>query len=339
MNLGQIDLNLLVAFERVLALGSVTRAAKELGITQPAMSRTPSGAQGTRRSLFVKVGRTLVATDARRRSGPLTEALRAAGRVLEPPRCSTEDGDGNVHARARRGSAGRVRRHDRHDIWSRPGHRRARPTARLPDLRGPPAAARSTWPSVRISGAPGPKIHSQRAGQKKLYTRSFVVARSSDTRGLYARTVRRRLARDHRQTDRDARSSTTCSKRSATARHVAATVTSFPIAASARRRHRSRRDAPRGRRPDERARAHGAHAPVRDPATSGAALWHPRRTPDAPPVLAHAGARRGARACSDVVKKKRAGVIVHHAGAPPVVLARERSAVVRRCCRTLCRSR
>jgi len=81
MNLGQIDLNLLVAFERVLALGSVTRAAKELGITQPAMSRT---VQRLRMALgdplFVKVGRTLVATDrARALQEPLTEALRAVG--------------------------------------------------------------------------------------------------------------------------------------------------------------------------------------------------------------------------------------------------------------------
>ena len=87
MNLHQVDLNLLVAFERVLVLGSVTRAAKELGVTQPAMSRT---LQRLRDSLgdplFVKVGRTLVPTDrARALQEPLGEALRAVGRVLEPP--------------------------------------------------------------------------------------------------------------------------------------------------------------------------------------------------------------------------------------------------------------
>src|SRR5689334_6811013 len=87
MDLRQVDLNLLVAFERVLALGSVTRAAKDLGITQPAMSRT---LQRLRDSLgdplFVKVGRTLLPTDrAKALQEPLSEALQAVGRVLEPP--------------------------------------------------------------------------------------------------------------------------------------------------------------------------------------------------------------------------------------------------------------
>lgn len=87
MDLRAVDLNLLVAFERLLARGSVTGAARDLGITQPAMSRTLARL----RELFgdpllVKVGRGLVPTDrARELEGEVAEALAAVRRALRPP--------------------------------------------------------------------------------------------------------------------------------------------------------------------------------------------------------------------------------------------------------------
>ena len=60
MNLDRFDLNLLVAFEALMTEGQVTRAARRLHITQPALSgalarlRTVFGDQ-----LFVKDGKSM----------------------------------------------------------------------------------------------------------------------------------------------------------------------------------------------------------------------------------------------------------------------------------------
>ncbi len=98
MNLANLDLNLLVAFDRLLRSGSVTTAAKELGITQPAMSRRLNRLRDLLDDpLLVRDGRTLVATArAHELIGSVREALDAAGRVFahaEPFEAATARGE------------------------------------------------------------------------------------------------------------------------------------------------------------------------------------------------------------------------------------------------------
>lgn len=63
VNLKAIDLNLLLALDTLLAAGSVTRAAAQLGITQPAMSNTLRRLREiVADPIFVKRGRDLVPT-------------------------------------------------------------------------------------------------------------------------------------------------------------------------------------------------------------------------------------------------------------------------------------
>lgn len=82
-----VDLNLLLALDRLLAHHSVTAAARDLGLSQPATSR----ALGRLREalgdpLLVRVGRELVPTPrATELEEPLAAALAAARRVFEPP--------------------------------------------------------------------------------------------------------------------------------------------------------------------------------------------------------------------------------------------------------------
>ncbi|MCA9570077.1 MAG: LysR family transcriptional regulator [Myxococcales bacterium] len=87
IDLRQLDLNLLVALDRLLERGSVGAAARDLGISQPAMSRTLQRLRDTLGDpLFVRAGRGLVPTDhARTLREPVTEALRAFQRVFAPP--------------------------------------------------------------------------------------------------------------------------------------------------------------------------------------------------------------------------------------------------------------
>ena len=87
MNLAALDLNLLVAFDRLLATESVTKAAKELGVTQPAMSRTLGRLRDALGDpLFVRDGRALAATPrARALSAKVDEALRAVHSVFDRP--------------------------------------------------------------------------------------------------------------------------------------------------------------------------------------------------------------------------------------------------------------
>jgi len=89
IDLGTLDLNLLVAFERLLALGSVTEAARALGVTQPAMSRTLGRLRDAFDDpLFVRDGRALMPTPrALALAGKVDAAVRAAREAFtsEPP--------------------------------------------------------------------------------------------------------------------------------------------------------------------------------------------------------------------------------------------------------------
>lgn len=91
MNLDRFDLNLLVAFEALMTEGQVTRAARRLHITQPALS----GALARLRvvfddQLFVKDGKSMRPTlRARELDAPIREALnrvrQAIGRKVFRP--------------------------------------------------------------------------------------------------------------------------------------------------------------------------------------------------------------------------------------------------------------
>lgn len=94
MNLDRFDLNLLVAFEALMTEGQVTRAARRLHITQPALSgalarlRTVFGDQ-----LFVKDGKSMRPTlRARELDAPIRDALakirQAVGRPSFRPETS-----------------------------------------------------------------------------------------------------------------------------------------------------------------------------------------------------------------------------------------------------------
>ena len=85
MNLAALDLNLLVAFERLLAHRSVTEAARQLGVTQPAMSRTLARLRDALTDpLFVRDGRALVPTArALALQSKVEAAVQAATLVFE----------------------------------------------------------------------------------------------------------------------------------------------------------------------------------------------------------------------------------------------------------------
>ena len=87
MNLDRFDLNLLVAFEALITEEQVTRAARRLHITQPALSgalarlRTVFGDQ-----LFVKDGKSMRPTlRARELEGPIREALAKVRQAIGRP--------------------------------------------------------------------------------------------------------------------------------------------------------------------------------------------------------------------------------------------------------------
>ena len=93
MNLDRFDLNLLVAFEAMMTEGQVTRAARRLHITQPALSgalarlRTVFGDQ-----LFVKDGKSMRPTlRARELDVPIREALEESAAGGWPPEISARD--------------------------------------------------------------------------------------------------------------------------------------------------------------------------------------------------------------------------------------------------------
>ena len=88
VNLAAIDLNLLVALDALLAESNVTRAAKRVGLSQPAMSN----ALGRLRDLvgdplFVRTPRGMLPTPrARELAGPVRDALAGLERALTPTR-------------------------------------------------------------------------------------------------------------------------------------------------------------------------------------------------------------------------------------------------------------
>lgn len=84
--MSEIDLNLLTALEALLAEGSVAGAARRLGLSESAMSRTLARLRAaTGDPILVRAGRDMVPTPRaeamRREVGSLTQAVRA---VLQP---------------------------------------------------------------------------------------------------------------------------------------------------------------------------------------------------------------------------------------------------------------
>ena len=87
IRLSALDLNLLVALDRLLATRSVSAAAREVGLSQPAMSRTLGRLrEALGDPLLVRVGREMVPTErARELVEPVQSALAAVRRVFTPP--------------------------------------------------------------------------------------------------------------------------------------------------------------------------------------------------------------------------------------------------------------
>jgi len=92
VNLDRFDLNLLVAFEALMTEGQVTRAARRLHVTQPALSgalarlRTVFGDQ-----LFVKDGKSMRPTlRARELDAPIREALAKIRQAIGRPNFKPE---------------------------------------------------------------------------------------------------------------------------------------------------------------------------------------------------------------------------------------------------------
>lgn len=83
-HLYSLDLTVLLALDALLDEQSVTKAAKRLGLTQPAVSRVLARARGEfDDALLVRAGRDLVMTPrAQRLRGPLREALLALDAVV-----------------------------------------------------------------------------------------------------------------------------------------------------------------------------------------------------------------------------------------------------------------
>lgn len=77
-DLKRLDLNLLICFEEIYSAGNVSQAARQMGITQPAMSNALNRLRGTLNDpLFTPIGRGIEPTPrARRLIGPVREALR-----------------------------------------------------------------------------------------------------------------------------------------------------------------------------------------------------------------------------------------------------------------------
>src|SRR5262245_9439191 len=86
MRLSEIDLNLLVVFEAIYREGNLTRAAKKLHLTQPALSHALARLREMFGDpLFARTGRTMAPTPfARDVIGPVREALATLERSLFP---------------------------------------------------------------------------------------------------------------------------------------------------------------------------------------------------------------------------------------------------------------
>jgi DNA-binding transcriptional LysR family regulator len=88
VNLAAIDLNLLVALDALLAESNVTRAAKRVGLSQPAMSNALKRLRDlVGDPLFVRTPRGMLPTPrARELAGPVRDALAGLERALTPAR-------------------------------------------------------------------------------------------------------------------------------------------------------------------------------------------------------------------------------------------------------------
>ena len=88
MNIAATNLNLFVAFDALIAHGSVSRAARHVGVTQSAMSSSLRNLRGLFGDpLFLRSSHGIVPTTrAREIAGPVRDALRLLGRTLEPER-------------------------------------------------------------------------------------------------------------------------------------------------------------------------------------------------------------------------------------------------------------
>src|SRR5882724_13505073 len=87
MKLSGIDANLLAALDALLREKSVTRAARRLGVGQPALSHSLSRLRDHfRDDLLVLKGRNYVLTDkAEKLAGVVAHATRALAEVFEEP--------------------------------------------------------------------------------------------------------------------------------------------------------------------------------------------------------------------------------------------------------------
>jgi len=87
MRYGSLDLNLLMVLERLLARQSVSGAATDLGLSQPAASRALARIRETLGDpILVRAGRSMVLTErARGLVAPVSAALEAAQQVFAPP--------------------------------------------------------------------------------------------------------------------------------------------------------------------------------------------------------------------------------------------------------------
>ncbi len=288
-NLAQLDLNLLVALDRLLATGSVTGAAAALGVTQPAMSRT---LQRLRDALgdpiFVRDGRALVPTE---RAKALQErvgvALRAAASVFARPepfdprtargelrialgdeaQMAFTDAIVTALCKAAPGIDVRVHRLTRESVHD--GRRGDVSLALVPDLSRLPASAGAVDTSDFVA--------------RHLYERRWVVVTSRE-RPRRRLDLRAYAAADHLVVGPDADGRGFVDDYLAEhglRRRVAATVTSFHAAAQV-----VARTGLVCTLPEEVARSAGvplriAEPPLAIPSLSVQLLWHPRFSADA----------------------------------------------------------
>ena len=91
MNLSSVDLNLLVAFDALVAERSVTRAAKRLGLSQPAASNALRRLRDLLDDpVLVRAGSSMVPTERALELAPaVPDALSTARRALSPSRYSS----------------------------------------------------------------------------------------------------------------------------------------------------------------------------------------------------------------------------------------------------------
>src|SRR5215468_10963559 len=87
MNLGGLDLNLLVALDALLSERSVTRAAQRIGLSQPAMSNALARLRHLLDDpVLVRTGRGMEATArALELAAPIHQLLQDVRRALSPP--------------------------------------------------------------------------------------------------------------------------------------------------------------------------------------------------------------------------------------------------------------